>query len=858
MARDPCPVHGTRGHASRGTGHGEAGSRTGSGSGTALLAVLALVVASPAQAQIAAADRDSGIPSGLTLPNQFAAVAEEPTALGVNPAGIGFVEGLAFQYFHEAVPGEHASGDGLYVADRFGPLAIGYGLELVNPGDAPLARYRRSRLALALSDGRSASLGFGWTWIYSSDGALTRAGSWEIGLTTRPFRFLSLSAAALGNGAHLGAARLPPHFDLGVGTRWWDDRITLSVDLLADDQGQPFRTTQARLGAAVEVLPGLRAGLELDLPTRDEPGRGHAATGLLTVTFDQPHAGVTAGASRFEGRTGWLAGLRLSQEKYRAGGAGRALASISLPRALEPKRFLWLTVGDRDPYTSLLERIRAARDDPTVGALLLHIDGVPVGAGRVEELRALLGVVRTRKPVLVYLTGGGTREYWLASAATAVAAPPGAPLLVNGFSSSQLYLRDLLGRLGVSVQVVRAGAYKTATEPLVRSGPSPEAKQVTEGILDDVYGRFLADVAAARRLPQERVRSLVDAGLFTTDEARAAGLLDVTVWPDEVSEWAGQVTGRRLRAAGSYRPEPEREAQRWGRPPIIEIVRLAGIIARSSGGSDLLGEDALAGADAVAAAIRRAADDREVRAIVLRIESPGGDGFASDLVWREVVRARRKGKPVVASLGDVAASGGYLVAAGADAIVAQPSTLTGSIGVFAAKPDLAGLLDKLSVQRDASARGDRAQLLSLLRPWSPAEQAAVQKQVDAFYGLFLDRVAEGRKLSRAEVEAVASGRVWTGSQALEHRLVDRIGTLADAVAMARAAAGLHEADRPTVRRAGAGTTMLDRLGLGVLARAAPEPALSRLARAAPEVEALLVLSEAGLGPVLALPEDWIR
>jgi protease-4 len=822
-----------------------------------LAALLLLLVAPPARAQIAAADRESGLPAGLTLPNQFAAVAEEPVALDVNPAGIGLVGGLVLQYFHEGVPAEHASGDGLYLADRFGPLALGYGIEWLNPGDAPLARYRRSRLALALSDGRSASVGFGWTFIHSSDDALEQAGSWEIGLTARPARWLSVGASALGNGAHLGSTRLPVRFDLGLGTRLWNDRITFSGDLLADDQGQAFRTTQVRLGAAVEVAPGFLAGLEVDVPTRDQSGPGHAVTGLLTLTLNGPHAGVTAGASRFEGQTGWIAGLRLSQERYRAGGNGRGLASLNLPRALEPRRFLWLTVGDRDPYALLVDRILAARDDPAVGALLLRIDSAPVGAGRVEELRSLLASVRTRKPVVAYLTGGGTREYWLASAATAVAAPPGAPLIVNGFSSSELYIRDLLARLGVGVQVVRAGAYKTATEPLVRTGPSPEARKVRDEILDEVFGRFVDDVAAARRLPPERVRTLVDQGLFTTDEARAAGLIDTTIWPDEVRQWASQVTGRRLGASESYRPEPVRQAQRWGRPPIIEIVRLAGIIARGSGGSDLLGEDAVAGADAIAASIHRAADDREVKAIVLRIESPGGDGLASDLIWREVVRARLRGKPVIASMGDLAASGGYLVAAGADAIVAEPSTLTGSIGVFAAKPDLAGLLDKISVRRDASARGDKAQLLSLLRPWTEAEQAAVQKQVDAFYRLFLDRVAEGRKLPRADVEAVAAGRVWTGRQAVEHHLVDRIGSLADAVAMARAAAGLGEGDA-AVRRADSGQGTLDRVGLGALARAAPEPALSRLARIAPELDALLVLSEAGLGPVLALPEDWIR
>jgi len=821
------------------------------------LTALFVLLAGPARAQIAALDRDRGFPAGLTLPSQAAAAAEEPVALDVNPAGLGFLDGFALQYFHEGVPSEKSSGDGIYLGDRFGPVGLGYGIEWLRPGDAPLPRYHRSRWALSLSDGRALSLGGGFSSVRSRGGSLDRAGGWDLGITFRPLRTLSLGASALDNGAHSEGGPLPARFDLGASTRLWRDRLTASADLLADDAGQRFRTTAARLGAQVQFLPGLSLALELDLPLRRNTGLGRRPSGLLTVTFDRAHAGATAGASRFDERGGWLAGLRLSEERYRSGGEGRSLPSLDLPGALEPERLLWFTIGDRDPYSLLLERLAAARDDPAVGGLLLRIDSVPLGSGRVEELRALLAEIRRRKPVLAYLAGGGTREYWLASGASAVAAPPGAPLLVNGFSSAQLYYRDLLARLGVAVQVVRAGAYKSATEPLVRSGPSPEARQMTDALLDDTYQQFVADVAVARRLPAERIRALVDEGLFTSDEAREAGLIDATVWPDQVSEWASQVAGRTLHLGGQYRPEPVRQAERWGRPPIIELVRLSGIIARGSGGSDLLGQDAVAGADAVAAELHRAADDREVRAIVLRVESPGGDGLASDLVWREVVRARNKGKPVIASMGDVAASGGYLAAVAANAIVAEPATLTGSIGVFAAKPDLGGLLERLSVHREGSTRGDKAQLLSLLRPWSEGEVAAIQRQIDAFYALFLDRVAEGRRLPRAEVEAVAAGRVWTGREALERHLVDRIGGLTEAVAMARAAAGLGEEDGAVLRRHGALHGMLPVLGLEGVARASPEPPLSRLARQTPELAGLLLLGEGGLGPVLALPDEWL-
>jgi protease-4 len=269
-----------------------------------------------------------------------------------------------------------------------------------------------------------------------------------------------------------------------------------------------------------------------------------------------------------------------------------------------------------------------------------------------------------------------------------------------------------------------------------------------------------------------------------------------------------------------------------------------------------MGTGGLAGAETIARELRRAAGDGQVKAIVLRVDSPGGDGLASDLVWREVVRARLR-KPVVASMGDLAASGGYLVAVGADAIVAEPSTLTGSIGVFAVKPDLSGLLAKLSIPREGFARGENAQWRSIAKPWSASERRAVERQIDDFYRLFVDRVAEGRKLPRGEVEGLAGGRVWTGRQAFERRLVDRLGSVHDAVALARERARLGPDDWVEVRRTASSPGDLgDVLGEALAdATASAQPPLSRALAAVPEVRALAILGE--LGPVLALPVDWV-
>jgi protease-4 len=289
-----------------------------------------------------------------------------------------------------------------------------------------------------------------------------------------------------------------------------------------------------------------------------------------------------------------------------------------------------------------------------------------------------------------------------------------------------------------------------------------------------------------------------------------------------------------------------RSARRWDRPPVIEIVRIEGTIVsgRSRGGLF-----SAVGAETVVMQLKEAAADPDVAAIVLRVESPGGDGLASDLIWRAVQQAREQ-KPVIASMGDLAASGGYLAAAAAETIVAEPATLTGSIGVFVVKPELSGLLAKLGITRASWQRGERAQLEAFAKPWTEKERKAVERQIESFYAIFVDRVAEGRKLPRDKVEAVAGGRVWTGRQAMERGLVDRLGSLDDAVALARSKVGLSR-DEAEVRRAGTGfheALAMSRPFLG----AGP---LDRALEAVPEVRALAALSE--MGPVLALPMEWV-
>ncbi|HEY7723913.1 MAG TPA: signal peptide peptidase SppA, partial [Anaeromyxobacteraceae bacterium] len=386
-----------------------------------------------------------------------------------------------------------------------------------------------------------------------------------------------------------------------------------------------------------------------------------------------------------------------------------------------------------------------------------------------------------------------------------------------------------------------------AGDPLTRDDMSKGEREALEAVLDDLFGRAVKAIAEARKLTEDRVRELVDVGLFSAEEAKEAGLVDGVSWPDELE--------RRLRAPEGLAPSGDRAepraAQRWGPRPAVAVVRVAGLIVpgKSRGGGL---EGTVTGAETVAGLVRRAAADRDVRALVLRLDSPGGDSTASDLIRRSLVELRRKGKPVVVSMGDVAASGGYWVATGGDAIVALPSTITGSIGVLAIKPDLSGLLGKIGARAVRLRRGAKAELFGVTRPWSAEERAAVERQVGAVYRTFLARVAESRKMSPAEVDRVAQGRIWTGQQALERNLVDRLATFEGAVALARERAGIPASEEVELRRFDPPRDLVE--SLAALGAGASGP-LGALLEAWPELGATAALLE--MSPFVALPAHWV-
>jgi protease-4 len=807
-------------------------------SGRIFAAAALLIAALPARAQTSNL-AELELPPAVAVPNATVAGAEEPAGLSINPAAPGFVRRPSLQYFHEEVNDSSFSADAAFLSLPLGHLVPTLALDWMRPGDT--SRFRRTTLGLAV--GKDVlSLGGAFTWFHSPDPELERLTSWGAGLTVRPTRWLSVAGSATDRDMRLAGVRLPARYAVGAAVRVWEDRLTVSTDLLASERAKnAFDPNGIAFGLGAELWRGLAVAAQVQTPI-DEPEANTVAQ--VALTWNLPYAGFTGGFSDRGGSRGdgWIAGFRASGEAYRASPAqSDRTVRVDVARELESGKFLFFP-GKRDPFGSLLDKLRDMREDPSVREVVLVLDGVSLGVGRTEELRGAVAALAARKRVLAYVRGGRIREYWLASAATEISAPPSAVVDLSGIATTTPFLRDGLARIGVAFEVVAAGRYKNAPDPLVRSDMSDAQREVTEDVLDRVFGAMVRDIAAGRRVPEERVREWVDRALFTAADAHAAGVIDAVSWPDELG------VKRSPRGGGAYAAPERRRAQRWGPRPLVAVVPVEGAIVQGrSRSAPLFGE--VAGGETLSREIRRAVEDG-AEAIVLRIDSPGGDALASDLVWREVVVARQRGIPVIASMGDLAASGGYLIACGADAIIAQPTTLTGSIGVFVVKPDFSGLLGKLGVNPVTSKRGENATLRSTSKAWSATERAAVERAIHGFYDIFLSRVAAGRGMDKAEVEKVAGGRVWTGAEALERGLVDRLGSLADAIALARERAGIGAREDITLRRYDAER--------GFLASVAGTPAadpITAMAQKVPELAAAALLVE--IDAPVALPIDWV-
>jgi protease-4 len=459
--------------------------------------------------------------------------------------------------------------------------------------------------------------------------------------------------------------------------------------------------------------------------------------------------------------------------------------------------------------------LHRAAEDSRVAGLIARVQLPAAAAGPVQELREAVATFTAVKPSLAWAeTYPGTLSYYLASAFGEVWMQPSGTVGLIGFATNALFLRDALDKAGIEAQFVARGEYKSAANLFTQDRYTDAHREADTRLLESLRSQVWQAIADSRNIGQDALDGLADQAPLLRDIAVESGLIDRVGFRDEayariaelvgakdISPESGDADGddapsrlylsRYARATGPGGPARPSMPGR-GSKSTIAVVTVAGPIVSGRGGSRLPFGSSNAGGDTIAAALREAAHDDSVSAIVLRVDSPGGSVTASETIWREVKKARERGKPVVASMGAVAASGGYYVSMGADAIVANPGTITGSIGVVTGKLVARDLKDRLGVGSDAVRTNANADAWSVNAPFTPEQHAQVEAEADLFYNDFVQRVAQGRHLSVEAVEAVARGRVWTGADALDHGLVDELGGLRAAVRRAKVLAGLDE------------------------------------------------------------------
>lgn len=453
-------------------------------------------------------------------------------------------------------------------------------------------------------------------------------------------------------------------------------------------------------------------------------------------------------------------------------------------------------IAQAQSFSGLLTQLRKAKVDSRIAAVMLDINFPGIGWGKADEFRDAVKEFKTSgKPVYAYMEIGTNREYYLATAADKIYLPPTGDIYINGFAAEAMFYKGSLDKLGVEADVIQIGPkYKNAPDQYTKKEMGEGQREVINAILDEYYSRFTNAIAESRKKSVEDVKTLVDAAPYNAVQASSMGLIDGALYRDQVDEdikaKLGYKAEDKLRtiSGGKYREIPS-DSLGLNNGEKVAVIYASGAINIGSSSSSPFGGE-MVGSDTLVKAINDAASDKSIRAIVLRVDSPGGSALASDLMWHAIENAKAK-KPFVVSMADVAASGGYYIACNANKIVAEPSTITGSIGVFMGKPVVRGLYDWLGITNEYIMRGKNAGIFRETEKWTPEERAKMEAQANSIYfDNFVPKVAQGRKKTNEEVNTIAQGRVWTGTQAKANGLIDEFGGLEKAINIAKELATL--------------------------------------------------------------------
>ena len=690
------------------------------------------------------------------LPSNSVAASDGALATFFNPAGVACRSDFELCYLR-TYDGSSKGDDALFVA----AAKSGLGLEFIEmEDDVSFKRYTVTNATRLLG---SLYLGTSYSWINASLADYGRSNyrnydnfsSWSMGLM---FRRNNLSIGTVARDLNRPILVGGRTYDFGIALRPNTSRITFSLDL-----------------RKVENTNGIEIRYGLDIRPMD------------FLTFRSGYWNDKNFDIRFGVNLGYM-GLGafhafLPSKKLKTGVSEFRISQLSRTKSRR-KIFLDIEMSEIDYLLQIV------KDDPSVVGVLVRIGGSDVGVAQMQERRNLLKqLVDSGKEVICYGKICSTGAYLLASASSQIFFHPLGTLDLVGVRSEPMFLRPLMDKLGVHSDFERIGKYKSAIERFARSEMSEVYREQTNNLIDDIYNQIIQMIAEGRNWTPKRVEGLVDKGPFTAKQALENKLVDKLMYEDEIEELIGRRKSNLVKGDRYFGQAYHEYNWRIGVSKIAVIHAVGDMITGKSFANPFTG-GVFMGSDTITGAIRSVREDNSIKAVVLRIDSGGGFVLAADEIWRELQLLKQVGKPLIVSMGDTAASGGYYIATLADQIIAEPSTVTGSIGVFTGRLNLKGLYDKIGIKKEIIKRGKNADFYSDYSDYSETHRQAMRASVEEIYDGFVAKVADGRGMTKEEVDQVARGRVWTGRQAHKIGLIDQLGGLDLALSVAREKAGL--------------------------------------------------------------------